>query len=123
MFFDCTVFVHLICINMLLLFSANMWGTRVLESVALGLLLVTAICLVLHVCKVNLRTRNGAIAIMMLAVFAGLLLYFTIRKTCPCNKYHLKPHFYIAKLGFTGVYLFFLFLLQNIDCGYSQSIF
>ena len=23
------------------------------------------------------------------------------------------------KLGFAGVYLFFLFLLQNIDCGYS----
>ena len=30
----------------------------------------------------------------------------------------LKPHFYIAKLGYAGVYLFFLFLLQNIDCGY-----
>ena len=25
----------------------------------------------------------------------------------------------IAKLGYAGVYLFFLFLLQNIDCGYS----
>ena len=42
-----------------------------------------------------------------------------IRKTCPCNVYPLKPHFYIAKLGYAGVYLFFLFLLQNIDCGYS----
>ena len=30
----------------------------------------------------------------------------------------LEPHFYIAKLGYAGVYLFFLFLLQNIDCGY-----
>ena len=28
----------------------------------------------------------------------------------------LKPHFYIVKLGFT---LFLLFLLKNIDCGYS----
>ena len=37
----------------------------------------------------------------------------------PCNEYPLKPHFYIVKLGYTGVYLFFLFLLQNIDCGYS----
>ena len=43
----------------------------------------------------------------------------TIRKTCPCNVYPLEPHFYIAKLGYAGVYLFFLFLLQNIDCGYS----
>ena len=42
-----------------------------------------------------------------------------IRKTCPCNEYPLKPHFYIVKLGYVGVYLFFLFLLQNIDCGYS----
>ena len=40
-------------------------------------------------------------------------------KTCPCNVYPLIPHFYIAKLGYAGVYLFFLFLLQNIDCGYS----
>ena len=43
----------------------------------------------------------------------------TIRKTCPCNEYPLKPHFYIVKLGYAKVYLFFLFLLQNIDCGYS----
>ena len=33
--------------------------------------------------------------------------------------YPLEPHFYIVKLGYAGVYLFFLFLLQNIDCGYS----
>ena len=25
----------------------------------------------------------------------------------------------MVKLGYVGVYLFFLFLLQNIDCGYS----
>ena len=33
----------------------------------------------------------------------------------------LTPHFYIVKLGFTGVhvYIFFLFLLNNIDRGYS----
>ena len=43
---------------------------------------------------------------------------YVIRKTCPCNVYPLEPHFYIAKLGYAGVYLFFLFLLQNIDCEY-----
>ena len=42
-----------------------------------------------------------------------------IMKTCPCNVYPLEPHLYIVKLGFAGVYLIFLFLLQNIDCGYS----
>ena len=51
--------------------------------------------------------------------FSQLLMKFLIRKTCPCNVYLLKPYFYIEKLGFAGVYLFFLFLLQNIDCGYS----
>ena len=50
----------------------------------------------------------------------GLLTkYGTITKTCPCNVYPLEPHFYIEKLGYAGVYLFFLFLLLNIDCGYS----
>ena len=31
----------------------------------------------------------------------------------------LKPHFYIVKLGFIGVYIISLFLLENKDCGYS----
>ena len=31
----------------------------------------------------------------------------------------LKPHFYIVKLGFTGVYIIFIISAQNIDCGYS----
>ena len=34
-----------------------------------------------------------------------------IMKTCPCNADPLTPHFYIVKLGFTGVYIIFLFLL------------
>ena len=43
-----------------------------------------------------------------------------IMKTSPCIEDPLTPHFYIVKLGFTGVYIFFyLFLLQNIDCGCS----
>ena len=41
-----------------------------------------------------------------------------ITKTRLYNFDPLKPHFYIVKLGFTGVQLFFLFLLKNIDCGY-----
>ena len=42
-----------------------------------------------------------------------------ITKACPFNILPLEPHFYIEKLGFKGVYLIFLILLQNIDCGYS----
>ena len=36
--------------------------------------------------------------------------------TCLYNFDPLKPQFYIEKQGYT---LFFLFLLNNIDCGYS----
>ena len=31
-----------------------------------------------------------------------------IMKTCLCNVDPLKPHFYIVKVGFTGVYIIFL---------------
>ena len=42
-----------------------------------------------------------------------------ITKTYLYNFDPLKPQFYIVKLGFTGVYIIFLFLLKNIDCGYA----
>ena len=42
-----------------------------------------------------------------------------ITKTCPCNVYPLELHFYMVKLGFAGVYIIFLLLIQNIYCGYS----
>ena len=44
---------------------------------------------------------------------------FCITKTCLYNFDPLKPHFYIVKLEFTGVYIIFLISAQNIDCGYS----
>ena len=34
----------------------------------------------------------------------------------------LKPHFYIVKLGFTGVYIIVLISAQDIDCGYSLEL-
>ena len=45
----------------------------------------------------------------------------TITKTCLYNFDPLKPHFYIVELGFTGVYIIFLFLLKNIYSGYSSE--
>ena len=42
-----------------------------------------------------------------------------ITKTRLYNFDPLKPHFYIVKLGFTGVCVIFLICAQNIDCGYS----
>ena len=43
----------------------------------------------------------------------------TITKTRLYNFDPLKPHFYILNWGLQGYTLFFLFLLKNIDCGYS----
>ena len=49
----------------------------------------------------------------------GNLLSYAITKMCLYNVDPLKPHFYIVKLGFTGVYINFLIFAQNIDCGHS----
>ena len=57
--------------------------------------------------------------ISLLQCVLWFLSQLNIRKTYPCNVYPLEPQFYIAKLGYAGVYLIFLFLLQNIDCEYS----
>ena len=43
---------------------------------------------------------------------------YPVTQTCLYNFDPLKPHFYIVKLGFTGVYITFL-MLKNIDCGYA----
>ena len=53
--------------------------------------------------------------------FHGFCSLQYIRKTCPCYVYPLEPHFYIAKLGYAGVYLFFLIFapkhrLWVLDC-------
>ena len=45
-----------------------------------------------------------------------------ITKTRLYNFDPLKPHFYIVKLGFTGVYIIFLISAQNIDCGFSLEL-
>ena len=44
---------------------------------------------------------------------------YPITKTCLYKFDPLKPHIYIIKLGFTGVYIIFLISAQNIDCWYS----
>ena len=46
-------------------------------------------------------------------------LEINITKTCLYNFDPFKPHFYIVKLWFTGVYIIFLISAENIDCGYS----
>ena len=54
-----------------------------------------------------------------LQILVFFIFWITITKTCLYNFDPLKLHFYIVKLGFTGVYIIFLISAQNIDCGYS----
>ena len=42
---------------------------------------------------------------------------YVLRKNIKIKKSNI--YIYIAKLGFEVVYLIFLFLIQNIHCGYS----
>ena len=42
-------------------------------------------------------------------------------KTRLYNFEPLKPHFYVVKLGFTGVYIIFLIAAQNIDSVYLSE--
>ena len=51
--------------------------------------------------------------------FNDIVDIIKVTKTCLYKFDPLQPHFYIVKLGFTGVYIIFLILLNNIDCGYS----
>ena len=75
----------------------------------------------MHFTKTLHNTINGYyFGLFRMRAFQGLGVgSLSRRKTCPCSIYPLEPYFYIVKLGYAGVYLFFLFLLQNIDCGYS----
>ena len=72
------------------------------------------ICKYLHKSLVlKLRTISRLIRIIC-SNFRG----FYITKTYLYTFDPLKLHFYIVKLGFTGVYIIFLISAQNIDCGY-----
>ena len=63
--------------------------------------------------------KDFGVHLMGLVQSGAILKNTHIMKTSPCNVYPLTPPLYIVKLGFTGVYIIFLFLLQNINCGYS----
>ena len=45
-------------------------------------------------------------------------------ETCPCNTciYPLYPTFMLQNWGIQGYAYFFLFLIQNTDCGYSLEL-
>ena len=61
---------------------------------------------------------------LQINLFGSKVTYWIllITKTCLYNFDPLKPHFYIVKLGFTGVYIIFLISVQNINCGHSLEL-
>ena len=64
---------------------------------------------ILNGCTTYSNERNKCI---ITAVLAFTMSVF-IMKTCLYNFDPLKPHFYIVKLGFTGVYIIFLISAQK----------
>ena len=62
---------------------------------------------------------KGNRILLSLSLLLFLSPSLSITKTRLYNFDPLKPHFYIVKLGFTGVYIIFLISAQNIDCRYS----
>ena len=74
------------------------------------------------ICAFSFGILNHSLYSPVVYGFAGVpahALNISITKTYLYNFDPLKPHFYIVKLGFTGVYIIFLFSAQNIDYGYS----
>ena len=72
-----------------------------------------------HLAAPLLTKKLGFLAQSVARLTGDLGVTSSITRTCLYNVDPLEPHFYIVKLGFTGVYIIFLFLLKNIDCGYS----
>ena len=58
---------------------------------------------------------------ILLKVFASYKNGSTLKhhESMPINFDPLKPHFYIVKWGFTGVYIIFLISTQNVNYVYS----
>ena len=67
--------------------------------------------------KIFSETIRWMKLIFFINVYGIIHLHKIITKTSPCNEDPLTPHFYIVKLGFTGVYIFFLFLLKTLIVG------
>ena len=67
------------------------------------------------------HTGNTIISVQIMRIIAtsSSVNIHRITKTCLYNFDPLKPHFYIVKLGFTGVYIIFLISAQKHRLWYS----
>ena len=76
-------------------------------------------CLISHLLVITTSCNTWGQLSLSSTFFMSLFSVNVITKTCLYQIDPLKPHFYIVKLGFTGVYIIFLISAQNIDCGYA----
>ena len=70
-------------------------------------------------CELDLNVKRLFAVRIIFTYLCFICKHFHIMKMYPCNEYPLISHFYIAKLGFTRAYLFYLMFIKNIYCGYS----
>ena len=61
------------------------------------------------------------ICAIMAEIFQQMII-LKHQENMPVNRTPPHTSRYIVKLGYAGIYLFFLFLLQNIDCGYTLEL-
>ena len=73
-------------------------------------------------CHLDQRLQNSCARHLLKSTWQGSVqfgiletnnLQMVCTKTFLCNSDHLKPHFYIVKLGFTRVYTIFLIFVQK----------
>ena len=65
------------------------------------------------------RVDCSSVAASLLFILFSMKCHFCITKACLYNFGHLKPYFYIVKLGFTEVYVSFLISAQKHLLWYS----
>ena len=108
--FNCQVYVCFVCFITGIIFGVGIFGPAI--AFFLGGLF-SRIYVTLEGIHVQEKTYLVTCALRedcAMLVFAAFL--YIITKTCLYNFEPTKPHFYIVKLGFTGVYILFLFLLK-----------
>ena len=107
-------------------FQTKKWKTNSLNLPVISVYIETSfmVCLYIYdqvdiskylddLCSIRINFYYSSLSLVGLK---GKTDYIT--ETCLYDFDPLKPHFYIVKLGFTGVYIIFLIPAQNIDCGY-----
>ena len=115
----CTSFFFLCAFNRFMIFFLQDRHLRCPIVIIVRPVVYLSVCLQISFLP-NISLRNLYTDLYLDNIAAcPLHIAWIVTKTCLYNFDPLKPHFYIVKLGFTGVYVIFLISAQNIYCGYS----